>query len=132
MVGDSESGWFFPMMIFLRFFRAGKLLALAGALGILFLWPGMVGADAYSRVEEVYTWSAPRDGTPVAHYTVQILINDIDIEVIEPVFSEQVSVEMEYGNKYRVRVAGVDAAGTKGPYSIWSMPFTPELEPPGF
>jgi len=108
------------------------LFAFAGALGFLFLLPRVVSADVESPPAEVYNWTAPTEGTPVAHYTVQVLINDVDILTIEPVFSETVSIEMEYGNKYRVRVAGVDAAGVKGPYSLWSLPYTPELEPPGF
>lgn len=108
------------------------LLAVAGALGVLFLLPRVGTADVESPPAAVYAWTAPTEGTPVAHYTAQVLINDVDILTIEPVFSERVSIEMEYGNKYRVRVAGVDAAGVKGPYSLWSLPYTPELEPPGF
>ncbi len=79
-----------------------------------------------------YTWTAPTYGTPVHHYVVQILVNDVDTLTIDPVFSEQYTVDVIYGNKYLVRVAAVDAAGIQGGYSSWAVPYTPELTPPEF
>lgn len=79
-----------------------------------------------------YIWTAPETGTPVEYYVVQILVNDVDIQVIEPVYDQAVNVEMDFGNKYMVRVAAVDAAGVQGTFSLWSVAYTPELGPPEF
>ncbi|PID81940.1 hypothetical protein CSB20_00470 [bacterium DOLZORAL124_64_63] len=122
----------FPMNINRHSFLRCPLLAVAVALVGLVLLPRIVGADVDTPVTEVYTWTAPTEGTAVAYYMVQIMVNDVDIVTLDPVFSEEVSVVMQYGNKYRVRVAGVDAAGHRGPYSPWSIPYTPELDPPDF
>ncbi len=108
------------------------LLAVSVALVGLVSLPRIVGADVDTPVTEVYTWTAPTEGTAVAYYMVQVMVNDVDTMTLDPVFSEEVSVGMQYGNKYRVRVAGVDAAGHRGPYSSWSIPYTPELDPPDF
>lgn len=79
-----------------------------------------------------YNWTAPESGTPVHHYVVQLLINDVDIVTVDPVFSRTVRVDVIYGNKYMVRVAAVDANGNWSSYSSWSVPYTPELDPPQF
>ncbi len=79
-----------------------------------------------------YTWAPPDHGTPVEYYVAQVLVNDVDILIIDPLPSELASVNVVYGNKYSIRVAAVDASGTQGPYSGWSDPFTPEVAPPGF
>lgn len=82
--------------------------------------------------EAAYTWTAPDYGTAVHHYVVEILVNDLDTTTINPVLSEFISVAVVYGNKYRVRVAAVDAAGVQGGFSPWSLAYTPELTPPEF
>ena len=91
-----------------------------------------VRAEVAAAPEAVYVWTAPEYGTPVDHYIAQLLVNDVDILTIGPLLSELARVEVVYGNKYRLRVAAVDAAGTQGPFSVWSAPFTPELAPPEF
>ncbi len=91
-----------------------------------------VRGDTEEAIVAEYTWTAPEYGTPVDHYVAQLLVNDVDILTIEDLPSEYVSVEVVYGNKYSIRVAGVDAQGNQGPYSEWSEPYTPELGPPEF
>jgi hypothetical protein len=90
--------------------------------------------DAGEQVapDVVFTWTAPTTGTPVDHYVAQILVNDIDTLFIDSVPTESLTLPVVYGNKYQVRVAGVDASDVQGPMSLWSLPYTPELDPPGF
>ena len=91
-----------------------------------------VRGDVEEAIAAVATWTAPEHVAPVDHYVSQILVNDVDILTIEDLPSEYVSVEVVYGNKYELRVAGVDAQGNQGPYSEWSEPYTPELPHPRF
>jgi hypothetical protein len=85
-----------------------------------------------SAPEEEYIWDAPKLGAAVDHYIVQVLVNDVDILTIDNVLTERVMVTVVYGNKYMVRVAAVSERGIQGPFSGWSIPFTPELSPPEF
>ena len=88
--------------------------------------------DIASAPDADYSWTAPEYGTPVDHYVVQILVNDLDMTTLDPIPSAFVRVQVVYGNKYMVRVAAVDAAGIQGGFSPWSIPYTPELAPPEF
>ncbi len=117
-----------------------KILSPLGLMGfvVFYLLFGPMGTDNYCMGDTVsapvaqYVWTAPEYGTPVHHYVVQILTNDIDTLTIDPVFVESVMVTVDYGNKYLVRVAAVDDAGVQGGYSLWAVPYTPELSPPEF
>ncbi len=82
--------------------------------------------------DQEFVWTAPSTGTPVHHYVAQVLINDLDTLFFDPVPTEDMLVDVTYGNKYRMRVAGVDAANIQGPWSMWSRSVTPEIDPPGF
>ncbi len=106
-------------------------VTLCGLLGLGWSHKTALGGIETAPAAE-YIWTAPDYGTPVHHYVVEILVNDLDIVTMDPVPSEYVSVDVVYGNKYRVRVAAVDAAGRRGGYSPWSAPYTPELTPPQF
>ena len=88
--------------------------------------------NSQSAPDVEFTWTAPSTGTPVHHYVVEVLTNERDTRTFDPVPSESLLLPVIYGNKYRLRVAAVDAAGVQGPQSIWSQPYTPELAPPGF
>ncbi len=79
-----------------------------------------------------FSWTAPSTGTAVHHYVAQVLVNERDTLFFNPVTTESIMLPVVYGNKYRIRVAGVDAADTQGPLSNWSLPYSPELAPPGF
>ncbi len=89
-------------------------------------------AEVDSAPAAEYVWSAPTYGTAVEYYVAEVMINDVDIQTLDPLPSEYVSVEVVFGNKYRIRVAAVDKNGIQGPFSPWSAPFTPELAPPQF
>lgn len=89
-------------------------------------------ADEQIAPDVEYTWTAPTTGTPVDHYVAEVLVNEIDSYLIDPVHGESIMLPVQYGNKYQIRVAGVDAANIQGPMSIWSLPYTPELGPPEF
>lgn len=102
------------------------------ALSVLLVGRPVALGEQLETPRALYIWSPPETGSPVDHYIVQILINDMDIQVIDPVPLASVTIDMEYGNKYLVRVAAVDATGMVGSYSRWSMPYTPEIAPPGF
>ena len=88
--------------------------------------------DSTSAPDQEFVWTAPTTGTPVDHYVAQVVINDQDTLFFDPVPSEEMLVEVTYGNKYQMRVAGVDAANIQGPWSIWSQPVAPNIDPPGF
>lgn len=79
-----------------------------------------------------YTWSAPATGSPVVSYKAEVMVNDRDLLVFEGLQDESVSIQVDYGNKYLVRVAGLDAQNKQGPWSIWSLAYAPELDPPSF
>ena len=88
--------------------------------------------NSQSAPDTEFTWTAPTTGTAVDHYVVVVLINERETQSFDSVPSESIMLPVIYGNKYRVRVAGVDASNIQGPYSPWSQPYTPELAPPGF
>ena len=88
--------------------------------------------NAQSAPDVEFTWTAPTTGTPVHHYVVEVLTNERDTQVFDSVPSESIMLPVIYGNKYRLRVAAVDASGIQGLLSMWSLPYTPELAPPGF
>ncbi len=87
-------------------------------------------ADDQSAPEAEFIWTAPTTGSPVDHYVAQVLVNDIDTLFFDSLPAESILVPVVYGNKYNVRVAGVDVNDIQGPMSIWSVPYTPELGPP--
>jgi hypothetical protein len=89
-------------------------------------------SDIDSAPDAEFNWTAPTTGTPVHHYIAQMLVNERDTLFFDSVMSESITVSVVYGNKYRIRVAAVDASDIQGPMSIWSVPYTPELAPPGF
>ena len=88
--------------------------------------------NSQSAPDTEFSWTAPTTGSAVEHYVVEVLINERETELYDSVPSESIMLPVIYGNKYRIRVAAVDAADIQGPFSLWSQPYTPELGPPGF
>ena len=88
--------------------------------------------DPGSAADKEFVWAAPTSGSPVQHYVAEVLVNEKDTVYFESIPDESTLLEVTFGNKYRMRVAGVDAAGVQGPWSEWSDPYAPELPPPGF
>jgi len=87
-------------------------------------------ADEQTAPDAEFIWTEPTTGTPVDHYVAQVLVNDIDTLFFDSLPTNSIMVPVVYGNKYHVRVAAVDADDVMGPMSIWSLPYTPELDPP--
>ena len=104
------------------------VLGLAGAVFVRAHAP----ADKMAAPSVTFTWTAPTTGSAVDHYLAEVKINDLEVMEFGPLAQEQVTVQVAYGNKYQVRVAAVDAKGIQGPMSIWSEPYSPELDPPVF
>lgn len=104
---------------------AGVTLVAALGAGVM-LVNGAVG-DA---PPVTYVWTAPATGSPVAFYRVQLSLNDGPFSVIGTTPTTSYVLTVAWGNKYVIRVAGVDAEGRQGPYSVPSVPYTPEIPPP--
>jgi len=88
--------------------------------------------NGQSAPDVEFVWTAPTTGSAVHHYRAQVLINEVDTLFFDPVPAESIMIPVVYGNKYRIRVAAVDASNIQGPLSLWSLPYSPELAPPGF
>ena len=115
-----------------------KILLAVAVIAIVGIGTALVQENKSKRFnsndapDQEFVWTAPTTGTPVHHYVAQVVINDLDTLFFDPVPTEEMLVEVTYGNKYKMRVAGVDAANIQGPWSIWSRSVTPEIDPPGF
>jgi hypothetical protein len=108
------------------------VLAVVAALGSVFLVQANTDHDKMAAPSVRYTWSAPSNGTPVVSYKAEVLVNDRDLLIFEGLQEEAVTIQVDFGNKYLVRVAAVDAADMQGPWSSWSLAYAPELDPPTF
>ena len=113
-----------------------KVLLVVAALSIVGIGTALVQGnkifDPGNAADKEFEWTAPTSGTPVHHYVAEVLVNEKDTLYFDSIPNEATLLEATYGNKYRMRVAGVDAAGVQGPWSEWSNPYAPELPPPGF
>lgn len=79
-----------------------------------------------------FTWTAPTEGSPVVVYQVQLSENGGPYTTVSASETDtQYTFSLDYGTTYTVRVAGVDAQGRRGPWSLPSDPYTPDLGPPG-
>lgn len=96
------------------------ILALVAAAGVLF---GAAAASAQTTVEATAEWGAPTTGTPVVDYVVQLSADGGTWETIANTPDTIYGVDLETGHSYRVRVAGIDAEGRQGPWSLPSEPY---------
>jgi hypothetical protein len=108
-----------------RFFFFSTLL-------VVLLGPFHVLAELETIPATEYVWTAPKSGTPVSHYFVQVRVNNSELREYNFIPTESIFLQLEYGVKYEVRVAGVDAEGHRGGFSPWSQAYSPEFAPPGF
>jgi hypothetical protein len=91
-----------------------------------------VGTAAQAQESVSYTWTAPTTGAPVDHYVVQ---HSEDggawVTVDDDVPTNTYELTAAFDVEHRIRVAGVDAQGRWGPWSVASEPYTPTLGAPG-
>ena len=111
-----------------------KVLLAVVAVSVVGIGTALVQENKSNDEENIldtrYVWTAPTVGTPVDHYLVQVLVNEVKTEDHGPVSSPEITVPLKRGNKYQIRVAAVDASGAQGPWSIWSELYNPELASP--
>lgn len=89
-------------------------------------------AGAASAQESVqYSWTAPTTGSQVDHYVVEHSVDGGAFVEIAQVTTTTFTLSAAYEQDHSIRVAGVDAWGRKGPYSLPSDPYTPSLGAPG-
>ena len=84
------------------------------------------------------TWLEPTNGTPVEYYVLE-LEKTFGNETLKVAYGQNQEIEeesfqfkLEFGYRYRARVAGVDAEGRQGPWSLWSDAYVPEATPGDF
>lgn len=83
-----------------------------------------------------YAWQPPTVGTPVAHYVLELAQvrgeETVSRTVVDSILVNSYAVTVEQGLEYHIRVAGVDADGNQGPWSLWSdLQAPPEEFPDG-
>lgn len=78
------------------------------------------------------SWDPPTYGTPVEHYVLQVITfggDDPDTTTYDNITDTFMDVWVKYTFTYKARVAGVDAEGRQGPWSLWTPLYGPEQEP---
>ena len=109
--------------------KQGHRIVIVTALIVLGL---LAAGTALAQESVTYTWTAPTTGSTVDHYVVQhsadggawTTVSD-NLHAITYVLAAAYDVE------HSIRVAGVDALGRQGPWSLSSEPYTPTLGAPG-
>ncbi len=91
----------------------------------------LAAGSAQAQEEIEYTWSAPTTGSPVAYYIVQHSVNGGAYVQVAEVGTPSYTLAADYDQEHRIRVAGVDALGRQGTFSVASEPYEPTLGPPG-
>lgn len=68
-----------------------------------------------------YTWTPPTEGSAVVYYIVEVVLDGQTITA-QTVDSNHIFTYEGYtpGESIKVRVAGVDAMGRQGPFSLYS------------
>jgi hypothetical protein len=106
-----------------------RLVLTAACAAILLL---ATGGAALAQEAVDYTWTAPTTGSPVDHYVVQHSQDGGTwVTIDENVPSNSYTLTAAYDVEHSIRVAGVDAEGRQGPWSVASEPYTPSLGAPG-
>ncbi len=91
-----------------------------------------VAATAQAQEVVTYTWAAPTTGSPVDHYVIQ---HSEDggawVTVQDSQSTNSYMLTAAFDAEHSIRVAGIDAQGRQGPWSVASEPYTPTLGAPG-
>jgi hypothetical protein len=107
-----------------RFLKFTILIVMAVAVGFA------GGALAQTTVEATAGWSPPTYGTPVEHYVLQHSVNDGAWATVGTTTDTLYTLTISYDDFHRVRVAGVDAEGRQGPFSLPSNSYNPSQTSP--
>jgi hypothetical protein len=119
-----------------KFFCIGIALALCFILGSMYMSscdedpmsvgvPKMIGTSTIDgRVN--FSWTAPTVGTPVAAYIMFVDWERGKDYVVFGITNLYHAIEIRDNDSVRVKVAGLDSLGTRGPYSIYSEVYPPK------
>jgi hypothetical protein len=110
-----------------RFTRNTMVFGFIAALCLCLTVP----ASAQDTVQVTASWTAPTTGSPVQHYVLQLSINGGPFTTVATVAGLSTQLELEIGQTYTARVAGVDSQDRQGSWSETSDPYTPDLGVPG-
>ena len=109
------------------------IIAVLSAVSVVAVLHGCGGdTQAQGPVEVAAGWMPPTYGTPVVRYVVQHSENDGPwVTIADAVEGTTYAFTVDYFADHRVRVAGVDAEGRQGPYSLPSNTYNPSDNAPG-
>jgi hypothetical protein len=112
---------------------AGKMHKTMIIKALLVVGISMLAGAALAQTTTSTTagWYAPTTGTPVEHYVVQHSVNEGSWQTVGTTTDTEFVLELTNGDSHRVRVAGVDADGRQGPFSLPSNSYNPEDPDPG-
>lgn len=108
----------------MRLFRCLLACALLG-----FMVVG--GPSVATPVSATANWTPPTTGSPVHHYRVELKTDAGPFVIAGMPLAPSITLTLESGHTYVVRVAGIDAQDRQGPFSDPSEPYTPDLGAPG-
>jgi hypothetical protein len=94
-------------------------------ISILMMILAAGAVSAQTTVDATAGWSPPTYGTPVEHYVLQHSINDGAWATVGTTTDTLYTMTISYTDFHRVRVAGVDAEGRQGPFSLPSNSYNP-------
>ena len=81
--------------------------------------PDIIGQSTIdSRI--TWSWTSPTEGTPVAFYIMSVDWKKSPDYTVFGIANNYHAINMIAGDQVHVKVAGMDAEGIRGPYSIWS------------
>ena len=108
------------------------LVAILGL--VLVALSGKAQDEAPRQVTATCSWGAPTYGTPVDHYVLQLVKLGgaaFDTTTFDSIQAESFDLDLELGFTYKARVAGVDAQGRQGPWSLWTPVYGPRVNAGG-
>lgn len=108
-----------------------KIVLLAVSILTLVFIGACSDAQTQDDVSATAGWSPPTYGTPVEHYVLQHSINGAPWNTVTTTPDTLFSLVISYFDDHRVRVAGVDAEGRQGPFSLPSSVYNPSETRPG-
>lgn len=95
------------------------------------VFAGVVNGQTLPEV--TYQWTEPTTGSFAETYVVEYTDDGVNWEQLAIVDTTQITIRDIFANHntYQIRVAGVDALGRQGPFSVPSIPYTVDFGVPG-